>query len=293
VGRFKRGFGSGLIVLIGLLCGLNALAESPVWAIRGARNTVYLAGSVHLLRAADAKLPAAFDRAYADSSALVMEIDMDDLDPLQAQAWMLEHGMYAEDGSLSEALGKTRFQKLEKEAERLGLPAEAIDRFEPWMAAMTLVQLQLATLGFDPEQGVEKQLERRAVADRKEIKGFETLQEQLGLLDNLPTADQMKFVDVTLEEMHEMAGATDELVAAWRTGNSTRLASLLGEEYNTAPGLYTTLVADRNRRWMPQIERMLTGDKNYMIIVGTLHLVGRGGLLELTKARGYQAKQLQ
>jgi len=218
---------------------------------------------------------------------------MDDLDPLQAQAWMLEHGMYAEDGSLSEALGKTRFQKLEKEAERLGLPAEAIDRFEPWMAAMTLVQLQLATLGFDPEQGVEKQLERRAVADRKEIKGFETLQEQLGLLDNLPTADQMKFVDVTLEEMHEMAGATDELVAAWRTGNSTRLASLLGEEYNTAPGLYTTLVADRNRRWMPQIERMLTGDKNYMIIVGTLHLVGRGGLLELTKARGYQAKQLQ
>jgi len=248
---------------------------------------------VHLLRAADAKLPAAFDRAYADSSALVMEIDMDDLDPLQAQAWMLEHGMYAEDGSLSEALGKTRFQKLEKEAERLGLPAEAIDRFEPWMAAMTLVQLQLATLGFDPEQGVEKQLERRAVADRKEIKGFETLQEQLGLLDNLPTADQMKFVDVTLEEMHEMAGATDELVAAWRTGNSTRLASLLGEEYNTAPGLYTTLVADRNRRWMPQIERMLTGDKNYMIIVGTLHLVGRGGLLELTKARGYQAKQLQ
>jgi hypothetical protein len=103
-------------------------------------------------------------------------------------------------------------------------------------------------------------------------------------------------VEYTLEEF---AGRTKlvcvhtcELVGAWRTGNSTKLASLLGDEYNTAPGLYTTLVADRNRRWMPQIERMLTGDKNYMIIVGTLHLVGRGGLLELTKARGFQAKQL-
>ena len=263
-----------------------------MWAIRGARNTVYLAGSVHLLRARDSKLPSAFDRAYADSSALVMEIDLDDLNPLEAQAWMLEHGMYAEEGSLSEALGKPRFQKLEKEATRLGMPVEAIDRFEPWMAAMTLVQLQLATLGFDPEQGVEKQLVRRAAADHKEIKGFETLQEQLGLLDTLPTADQMKFVDVTLEEMHEMAGATDELVGAWRTGNANKLASLLGEEYNTAPGLYTTLVADRNRHWMPQIERLLAGDKNYMIVVGTLHLVGRGGLLELTKARGFQAKQL-
>jgi uncharacterized protein YbaP (TraB family) len=172
------------------------------------------------------------------------------------------------------------------------MPTEAIDRFEPWMAAMTLVQLQLATLGFDPEQGVEKQLVRRAAADHKEIKGFETLEEQLGLLDTLPATDQMKFVDVTLEEMHEMAGATDELVGAWRTGNANKLASLLGEEYNTAPGLYTTLVADRNKRWMPQIERLLAGDKNYMIVVGTLHLVGRGGLLELTKARGFQAKQL-
>jgi uncharacterized protein len=293
VGRFKRGFGSGLIVLIGLLCGLNVYAESPVWAIRGARNTVYLAGSVHLLRAKDSKLPPAFDRAYADSSTLVMEIDMDDLNPLEAQGWMLEHGMYAEEGSLSEALGKTRYEKVEKEAERLGLPEEAINRFEPWMAAMTLVQLQLATLGFDPEQGVEKQLVRRAAADRKEIRGLETLEEQLGLLDKMPAADQMKFVDVTLEEMHEMEGATDDLVAAWRAGNANKLASLLGDEYNTAPGLYTTLVADRNRRWMPQIERMLTGDKNYMIIVGTLHLVGRGGLLELTKSRGYQAKQLQ
>jgi uncharacterized protein YbaP (TraB family) len=293
VGRFKRRFGGWLLLFIGLLGGLTAHAEAPVWALRGAKNTVCLAGSVHLLRAKDAKLPVAFDRAYADSAALVMEIDMDDLNPLEAQGWMLEHGLYTEAGSLSETVGKTRFGKLEQESNRLGIPVEAVERFEPWMAALTLVQLQLLKLGFDPEQGVEKQLERRARGDRKEITGFETLPEQLGLLDGLSTSDQIKFLDVTLEEMREMEGSTDELIAAWRTGNSRKLSDLLGEEYNTAPALYTTLVADRNRRWMPQLEKLLKAYKNFLVVVGTLHLVGKGGLLELTKARGFEAKQLQ
>ncbi|MEJ1960118.1 MAG: TraB/GumN family protein [Gammaproteobacteria bacterium] len=90
VGRFKRGFCRGwLFLTVGLLGGVSAHADAPVWAIKGSHNTVYLAGSVHLLPAAEAKLPEAFAKAYSDSSALVMEIDLDDLDPMQAQAWML------------------------------------------------------------------------------------------------------------------------------------------------------------------------------------------------------------
>jgi uncharacterized protein len=276
-----------------LFGGLTARAEAPVWALKGAHNTVYLAGSVHLLRAAESKLPAAFDRAYADSKALVMEVDMDDLNPLEVQGWMLEHGMYLTEGSLSETLGKPRFGKLQQESNRLGIPVEAIERFEPWLAAMTLAQMQLVKLGFDPQQGVEMQLVGRAKTDRKEITGFETMTGQLGMLDGLTQADQLKFLDMTLEEMQEVESSTDEMIAAWRSGNSQKLADLLSEEYGVAPGLYTTLVSDRNRRWMPELEKLLKADKNYMVVVGTLHLVGKGGLLELTKARGVEARQLQ
>lgn len=293
MGRFKRGFCSGVLSLVGLLGSLTAAAEAPVWALRGAHNTVYLAGSVHLLKASSSKLPAAFDKAYADAAALVMEVDLDDLNPLEAQQWMIEHGMYGDDDSLTKAIGKSRFEKVEKESNRLGIPLEAVDRFEPWMAAMTLVQLQLVMLGFDPAQGVEMQLQRRANADHKTITGLETLPEQLSLLDGLSDADQIRFLDVTLEEMHEMESSTDDLIAAWRNGNSTKLAALLSEEYAIAPNLYATLVADRNRKWMPTIEKLLKEDKNYLVVVGALHLVGKGGLLELTKARGYDAKQLQ
>jgi uncharacterized protein len=292
VGRFKRGFG-GWLLLLGLLGGVTAHAEAPVWAIKGAKNTVYLAGSVHLLRVSDSKLPAAFDKAYADSAALVMEIDMDDLNPAEAQGLMLEKGIYTGDETLSDVVGKARFDKLDKKAGEMGIPSEALERFQPWMAAMTLAELQLAKLGFDPNSGVEKQITTHAMADRKEITGLETLNEQLGLLADLPPADQIKFLDLTLEEMEEMKGETDALLAAWRTGNAAKLANILSEEYGVAPGLYSTLVTDRNRRWVPQIERLLKADKNYMVVVGALHIVGKNGLLDLLKAEGFSSRQLQ
>ena len=268
MGRFIcRGF---LFAFVGLLGSLTAFAEAPVWAIRGAHNTVYLAGSVHLLRSKDATLPAAFEQAYKNAAALVMEIDLDDLDPAAAQSWMLEHGMIGDEKTLGDIIGKQRFQRVEQEGNRLGLPVEALQQLEPWLVAMTLAQLQYMKLGFDPEQGVEKQLERKAQADHKEITGLETL-----------------------EEMHETEGETDALLSAWRAGNAQKLAAMLSDEYRVAPVLYRTLVADRNKRWMPQLEKLLKSDKDYLVVVGALHLVGTGGLLELTKARGYNAKQLQ
>jgi uncharacterized protein len=292
VGRFiRRWF---LLPLVGLLGSLTAHAEAPVWALRGAHNTVYLAGSVHLLRAKDAALPAAFDRAYADAEALVMEIDLDDLDPTAAQSWMLQNGMFTEGNkTLGDVIGPQRYKRVEQEGNRLGLPVEALQQLEPWLVAMTLAQLQYMKLGFDPEQGVEKQLQRKAAQDRKEITGLETLDEQLGLLAGLSLADQAKFLDLTLEEMHEMEAETESLLLAWRKGDSQKLAATLSDEYKVAPALYRMLVLDRNKRWMPQIEKLLKAEKDYLVVVGALHLVGDGGLLELTKAKGFEAKQLQ
>ncbi len=280
------------LILLGLLGGLSAHADAPVWAIRGAHNTVYLAGSIHLLKAGDAQLPAAFDRAYASAAALVMEIDLDDLNPLDAQGWMLEHGTLPEDKTLRAALGEARYRRISAETQRLGLPLEGLEQFKPWAIALTLTELEYMQLGFDPEQGVEKQLQRRAQVDHKEITGLETLQEQLGLLDGLSDEDQAHFLDLAVDDMHDMGAQTAGLMSAWRNGDTGRLATMLSEEYRTFPALYRTLVSDRNRRWMPQLEHLLHADKDYLVVVGALHLVGSGGLLELARAKGFEPRQM-
>ena len=282
------------IAYLGLLFGgLSAHAQSTIWALKGTHNTVYLAGSVHLLRPDNSSLPAAFDKAYADAEALVMELDLDDFDPVVAQAWMMEHGTLPGDATLRRTIGEAQYQRVATEATRLGLPLASVQRFEPWAIALTLVELQYTKLGFDPDEGVERQLERRARTDRKEIRGLETLAEQLGKIDALTYPQQARFLRLTVDDLHEMADDTDELLEAWRSGDNEKLARLLGVEYDGFPELYRSLVTDRNRNWLPKIEALLADDKDYMVVVGALHLVGKHGLIEMLRQRGLKPAMLR
>ena len=280
------------LLALGLLGSLTVHAGSPVWAIHGDHNTVYLAGSVHLLKADDSRLPAAFDRAYGGSKALVMELDISKVDQLQAANWMMEHGMLREGATLRATIGEERYRRVSAEAERLGVPMEVADMLQPWALGLQLLEMQYAQLGFDPQQGVEQQLEHRAQIDGKPISGLETMDEQLGVLQAMSPSDQARFLDMVVTENHDVESETQSVVAAWRTGDAAKLSTLLSDEYKSFPALYRMLVTDRNKRWIPQIEKLLHGDQDYFVVVGALHLVGQGGLLELMRQDGYKPESL-
>jgi uncharacterized protein len=278
---------------LGLLGCLNARAAGPVWAIRGAHDTVYLAGSIHLLRAADAELPPALTRAYADSAQLVMEIDLAGLDPGAALGTLMEHGGLPGQESLREVAGEPRYARTAAAASALGLPAASLDHEAPWMVALQLTELDYARQGYDPEQGVEQQLLRRALADHKSTAGLETLTDELTVFEALTPAAQLRFLDMVLDDLADSGGETRAVLAAWRRGDTARLAALLAREYRAFPALYDALVTDRNRHWLPQIERLLEGNRNCLVVVGALHLVGEGGLLEALRRDGHPAVQLE
>jgi uncharacterized protein len=277
-----------------LLGGLStaALAASPVWVIRGAHSTVYLAGSVHLLPSQESALPPAFNRAYADSARLVMELDLGTLDPLAAAEWLTAHGALPPGSSLRSVLGEQRYSRVSAAAADLGLPAELLDKQAPWVVAIELTDLEYVHLGFDPQQGVEEQLVQRAHADGKPTAGLETLDGELGGLAALPREDQLRLLDQTLDELKESPQEMREVLTAWRQGDAPKLATLLSTEYRAFPALYQPLVSARNQRWLPQIEQLLKGSGNALVVVGALHLVGEGGLLELLRKDGYAPVQL-
>ena len=274
------------------LASQHARAAAPVWTVRGAHGTVYLAGSVHLLPAQDAALPAAFDRAYQDCAILVMELDLDKLDPLQLSGWLQQHGTLSRDTTLRTVLGEERYARTAAAASSLGVPMSLLDTQAPWVIGVDLAELEYTRLGYDPEQGVEEQLLRRAHADSKPTAGLETVDEELGGLERLPRAEQLKFLDQTLSELKDTQADMLVVLAAWRRGDAARLATLLSKEYGEFPALFRPLVTDRNRHWLPQIEQFLRSDSNTLVVVGALHLVGREGLLELLRQDGYQPVQL-
>ena len=118
------------------------------------------------------------------------------------------------------------------------------------------------------------------------------MDEQINILAGLSAADQARFLDLTVTELKDADRETREILAAWRSGNAAKLASLMSEDYARFPGLYRALVTDRNRRWLPQIERLLKADQDTLVVVGALHLVGAGGLVQLARADGFEPHPL-
>src|SRR5580698_2062967 len=278
---------------LGLLGSLSAQAQSPVWALHGAHNTVYLAESVHLLKPGDSALPAAFTRAYDDSSQLVMEMDLAKLDTSNVSEWMMDHGRYPEGQSMQQALGADRFARVVAQATTLGLPLEQLSVLRPWVVALTLTDLMYLKLGYDPDSGVEEQLVARAHRDGRPTAGLETLDQELGQLEHLSPEDQARFLELTLTDLKDTGDETDQMLSAWRRGDSSALAAQLSDAYQQFPELYRVLVSERNQRWLPQIKSYLSADHNVLIVVGALHVIGKGGLLELLRNAGFVATPVQ
>jgi uncharacterized protein len=281
------------LLALGLLGSLSAHAASPVWAVRGVHNVVYLAGSIHMLPAKDSALPPGFTRAYADSKKLVMELDLGNLDPMEAVAWMSDHGTLPAGKTLHAMLGEQRYGRVSAAAASLGLPTLGLDTLAPWVVGIEITDLAYVQEGFDPDQGVEEQLVRRAQADGKPTAGLETLPEELSSLSTLSSEDQVRMLEQTLDDLKDIKSELGEVMSAWRQGDAKRLGTLLSTEYNAFPTLYKPLVTDRNQRWMPQLEELLHGKDNVLVVVGALHLVGQGGLLELLHKKGYTITQLE
>lgn len=268
-------------------------ADQPhhsLWSLKGKTNTVYLLGSVHFLSESE-KLPAALDEAYRNSEVLLMEIDMDDLDPAQTQQITLELGMLPAGQSLEQQLGKPTYSRLVTRAQDVGIDPTLLNRFKPWFAAMTLVQLQLMKMGLAPTSGIEQRFTARAVADKKPIHGLETLREQLGMLAGLPDKQQREFLLYSIADADRIAEEIDELLTAWRVGDTRKLAALLAEGFEQYPDLYRPLTTERNRRWVGQVEALLDDRDDYLVVVGTLHLVGKDSLIELLQAKGHKIVQ--
>ncbi len=279
-------------LVLGLLGCLGAHAAGPVWAIHGAHNTVYLAGSVHVLPQNDSALPAAFDTAYKDSAKLVMEVDLAKLDPMEAGTWMAEHGTLPPGTHLDSIVGERTYARVKALAAQVGLPMIALDHQTPWMVGIEISEHAYEQAGYSSDQGVEEQLLARVQADGKPTAGLETIAEELSGLAELSRADQVHMLEQSMDDIKDLDAEMKDILAAWRRGDAQRLGALLSSEYDSFPALYRPLVTVRNERWVPQIEQFLKGPDNVMVVVGSLHLVGKGGLLELLRKDGYTATQL-
>jgi uncharacterized protein YbaP (TraB family) len=262
-----------------------------LWAIQGKHNTVYLLGSMHLLRPADSALPAEVMQDYAAAGSLVMELDLSEQDPPKLPGPAPALADLPADLTLSKVLGPKLNAQLQTHAARLGLDVKGLQHFQPWVVVLLLDQLELEKSGFEADSGVEMQLLHRAQADHKPVIGLETADDQYGLFAHLSIRQQRKYLRDSLRDEEDNPNETDELFQAWQRGDTAALEKLLQQGADEAPEIFRLLTVDRNRRWLPKITQLLSEDTDYLVVVGALHLVGRYGLVDLLKSQGFLLTQ--
>ena len=288
---FKSG-SNFLLTFIALMLSNNVSADTSVWEVKYDSNTVYLGGTVHLLRPSDYPLPEEYERAYQASSKIYLETDLSSMNELSVQTKMLEQLTYQYPRSLKTVLNEEAYTALSDYMVEIGVPLMMMENFKPGMVISTLQVMEFQRNGFTP-QGVDVYFNNRATEDAKTLGQLESIQEQIGFLASMGEGNESEFILLSIRDLEETTEIMNDMIAAWRTGNNDQLAAMfVTEMQNEAPDLYDTLLRQRNLNWFPQIEQMLSDSVTEFVLVGAAHLVGPDGLLRLLRRKGYQVRQL-
>jgi uncharacterized protein len=271
----------------------SASAQSSVWVVKGARATVYLAGSCHVLRASDHPLPAEFQIAYANARKIVFETPPGDLEAPEYVQKLMAVAIYTDGSSLQDHLTPAVYAKAEKFCKEHNFPFEQYQLFRPWMMSMMLAMQEMQQIGIEANYGVDHFYHQKAKKDGKAISGLETADEQLGLLSLMDGSTGNEQVSETIDDLLQLNGKIAEILTAWRTGDEAGIEIFNLRELKNYPQLYSTLIVDRNKKWVKKIENYLHAGENAMVIVGVGHLAGADGVVNLLRKRGLRVVQLQ
>ncbi|MDQ3125900.1 MAG: TraB/GumN family protein [Pseudomonadota bacterium] len=264
----------------------QATGSGPaLWVVRDADSTLYLFGTVHVLRPTTAWGSARVDAAFDSADQVWFEISNPD-DQAAIVPLIQQHGL-SPDRQLSHLITTGQLNLLDSAARSMGSNAVQMDVFRPWLAALTLSVAPLTRAGYDPQSGVELTLKARADAAGKPVHGFETIDKQVRILAGMPESEQLAFLGSTLESYDDATVELDRMVEAWAVGDVATLEAVGVDDMQAeTPGLYRALLVQRNTDWADQIQTLMAGSGTIFIAVGAAHLAGDDSVQEILEDRG-------
>lgn len=280
-----------LLAATALLMLAPAATAQPsfLWEARSDAGTVYLLGSIHLMRPDAYPLPDAIEQAYATSDVVAFEIDLDEM---QAGAMeMMRRGLYADGTTLCDHVADSTCALVNARLEAAGMAGPILERAEPWLASMLLTTTALQQAGYQADLGLDVHFHTRAKADEKPRRGLETFEDQIDFLDGMPPEEQEQFLHYSLREIETAVAQVDTMSALWKRGDAEALAALASADLDEMPAFRHRMLTLRNAAWLPQIEALVAEGHTPLVVVGALHLTGHDGLLALLEKQGFTVTQ--
>jgi uncharacterized protein len=262
-----------------------------LWKVQHGSGVLYLAGSVHALSADVYPLNDAYQRAFDASDTLVEELDLNQAGMLTAAPMLLTKGMYTDGRTFDKVVSADTVALVRARLKGTPFSLELIQSMKPWMVMLMLSAMQVQLAGLDAQLGLDKHFCDKAVAAGKTVVGLETAEFQIDRFDRMPEPLQEQLLRTTLTELDTAQTELATIVGAWRRGDAPALERTLLGGFQKNPAAYQSLLVERNRNWMPQLDTCLARSRPCFVVVGAAHLVGPDGLLALLRAKGYRLEQ--
>lgn len=269
----------------------EATAGPALWKVADEDTTIYLFGTVHALPESADWMRGPIAEALASSDTLVTEIKDSEMSDPQMQQTMMALGMLPEGTTLRSKLDVDQTATYEAALAKFGIPAEAFDRFKPWMAGITLSVLPIMQAGYTQESGVEKRIEEEAGPD-KPREALETAASQIAVFDTLPQEAQVAFLMSAAEMIDDIVPMMDQMVAEWLAGDADGLAEMMNRGI-TDPQLAEALLYKRNRNWVEWIESRMDAPGTVFMAVGAGHLAGENSVQDYLEQEGVTVTRVQ
>ncbi|HEY1428729.1 MAG TPA: TraB/GumN family protein, partial [Candidatus Tumulicola sp.] len=272
------------------LCGYgSALAAPALWLVKGPVGTVYLFGTVHVLRDGVQWRSPELESAIDASQDLYLEI----ADPgnfSQAAKAFLKLGV-DNDHLLSTKISKADMRELDALLQRYHLGTdEVFERFQPWLVYVMLDGAPILHSNYSAANGVDLQVRKRFVDAGKPVRGFETIDSQVRIFADMPQPAQVAMLDSQLQDLTKSPapqGSLDAIVSAWLTGDQDSLASSLQFASLEKTAISQRLLTDRNSAFADAIAKRLQQPGTSFVSVGAAHMLGADGVPALLRAMGF------
>jgi uncharacterized protein len=277
--------------------GIQVEAVPALWQVKGVHGTIYLFGTVHIMRPEVHWQTAKVKDAFKSSDTLYLEIADIDEDSVKAMAPMLmQMGMDLEH-PLSTKISPEDVELLDAAVKKMGAPGEsAIEPMKPWFVYLTLSVVPIMQAGYDPNSGIDQVLAKEAKAQSKPVKGFETAEQQMHFLADFPVDQQVIMLHEELVDLPKSVTQTDEVVGHWTHGEVDKIAAIDNDETKTKyPALYDKLLVKRNEGFADTLSGLLNDPTTgtLFVAIGAGHLAGPDSVIKMLTDKGFTITRVE
>ncbi len=259
-----------------------------LWEISGNGLTQpsYVFGTVHIICREDFLFPDLLREKFINANEVFLELDMDDPNMIMKMMSLLQ---LPKGQTIQKLFGDSAFKSFDSSYKKItGSSASMFNGFKPFMLMSMLTEKMLTCSN---KESYEQNFITLATKYKKDIKGLETIEDQVAVFDSIPDSVEVANLKEMVTNFNKQVNEFKKLVAVYKTQNVDSLFNITQTGVKDIEA-ESELLTKRNSKWIPVMKTNMQ-KASCFFAVGAAHLGGNIGVLALLRKEGYTVKPVQ